>query len=117
MALIDDLKARFPNLDTASIDTYLPLYENTYKCYYNVEYGSNDCDDEIILNLLAHLVQINVNQSDGDSIKQVGSESVGSVSTSYIANPLDNNDKFFTSTIYGQTYKMLSAKNMGAYFV
>ncbi len=117
MALIDDLKTRFPNLDTDAIDTYLPLYENTYKCYYNAEYGSNACDDEIILNLLAHLVSINVTQSDGDQIRQVGSESVGSVSTSYVANPLDNNDKFFTSTIYGQTFKMLTDNNMGAYFV
>ena len=117
MALIDDLKTRFPTLDTTAIDTYIPLYENNYKCYYNAEYGSNDCDDEIILNLLAHLIQVNVNQDDGDSIKQIGSESVGSVSTSYVVAPLDNNDKFWTSTLYGQTYKMLLSKNMGAYFV
>lgn len=117
MALIDDLKSRFPNLDTTSIDTYLPLYENNYKCYYNAVYGSNDCDDEIILNLLAHLVQVNINQNDGDSIKQIGSESVGPVSTSYVVIPLDNNDKLWTSTIYGQTFKMLLSKNMGAYFV
>ena len=117
MALIDDLKARFTNLDDTSVDSYLPLYENNYKCYYNVEYGSNDCDDEIILNMLAHLVQVNVDQSDSEAIKQVGSESVGSVSTSYVVAPLDNSDKFWTSTFYGQTYKMLLSKNAGAYFV
>lgn len=117
MALIDDLKARFSNLDDTSVDTFLPLYENNYKCYYNVEYGSNDCDDEIILNMLAHLVQVNVDQSDSEAIKQVGSESVGSVSTSYVVAPLDNSDKFWTSTFYGQTYKMLLSKNAGAYFV
>lgn len=117
MALIDDLKARFPNLDGTSVDTYLPLYGNNYKCYYNAEYGLNNCDDEIILNMLAHLVQVNVNQNDNEQIRQVGSESVGSVSTSYVVAPLDNNDKFWTSTFYGQTYRMLLLKNMGAYFV
>ena len=45
MALIDDLKTRFPNLDTTAVETYLPLYENNYKCYYNAVYGSNECDD------------------------------------------------------------------------
>lgn len=117
MVLIDDIKARFPGLNTTSVDTYLPLYENNYNCYYNAIYGANTCDDEIILNMLAHLIQVNENQSDGEAIKQVGSESVGSVSASYVAVPLDNNDKFWTSTVYGQTYRMLLIKNMGAYFV
>lgn len=117
MALIEDIKARFPGLNTVSVDTYLPLYENNYNCYYNAVYGANGCDDEAILNLLAHLIQVNENQSDGEAIKQVGSESVGSVSTSYVVTPLDNNDKFWSSTIYGQTFKMLLSKNAGAYFV
>ena len=117
MALRDDIKTRFPNLDTTAVDTYTPLYVNTYKCYYNAEYGVNDCDNEVILHLFAHLIAVNVSQSDGDQIRQVGSESVGSVSTSYVVTPLDNNDKFFTSTIYGQTFKMLLSKNAGAYFV
>jgi hypothetical protein len=115
--LIDDLKAKFPNIDPTVIDTYFPLYETTYTCYYGASYGSNNCDDEIILFLLAHLITIADTNPFGESIKQVGSESVGGVSTSYIANALDNNDKFFTSTLYGQQYKLLTSKNMGMYFV
>ena len=115
--LVDDLINRFPNLDTTIIYKYFPLYEDTYSCYYNAIYGSNKCDDEIILTLLAHLIQVADSYSNGLAIQQVASESVGSVSTSYVATPLDNNDKFFTSTIYGQTYLMLIKKNMGMYFV
>lgn len=117
MALIDDLKAKFPNIDAATIDTYFPLYETTYTCYYGAVYGSSVCDDEIILYLLAHLITIADTFQSGESIQQIGSASVGSVSTSYIANPLDNNDKFFASTLYGQQYTLLTAKNMGMYFV
>lgn len=115
--LIDDLKAKFPNIDPAVIATYFPLYETTYTCYYGAEYGSNTCDDEVILYLLAHLITIADTNTSGESIKQVGSDSVGSVSTSYIANALDNDDKFYTSTLYGQTFKLLIAKNQGTYFV
>ena len=114
MAILTDLKTRFPNIDTDIIDTYFPIYENNYKCYYGAEYGQNDCDNEIILNLFAHLITV---ATDDEAIKQVGSESVGSVSTSYVANALENDDKFWTATIYGQVYKMLTARNVGSHFV
>jgi hypothetical protein len=115
--LLDDLKNRFPNISTVTIDTYYPLYDTTYTFYYGVEYGTNSQDNEIILNLLAHLITVAESKSDGSNIQQVGSESVGSISSSYVSIPLDNNDKFFTSTIYGQTYMMLIRKNMGMHFV
>lgn len=115
--LIDDLKAKFPNIDPTVIDTYFPLYETTYTCYYGALYGNDVCDNEIILYLLAHLITTAEGYSSGDTIKQVGSESVGGVSVSYVANALDNNEKFFTSTLYGQQYKLLTSKNMGMYFV
>lgn len=117
MTLIDDLKARFPDLDEVVVDKYLSFYENNYQCYYGAEYGLNSCDDEVLLNLFAHLITVANDTTDGESIKQVSSESVGSVSTSYIANALDNNDKFWTSSIYGQTYKLLTSNNMGCCFV
>jgi len=117
MAILTDLKARFPNMVTTDIDTYGVLYENNYLMYYNSVYGQNATDDEIILNLFAHLITVAVNTSDGESQKQIGSDNVGSVSTSYVVNALENDDKFWTSTIYGQTYKMLTARNVGSHFV
>lgn len=120
MALIEDLKARFPNIDTTLIDTNFPLFENNYKCYYGATYGNNDCDNEIILNLLAHLIvsQDTTAQTNGQPSYTVQSESVDGVSTSYAGmQNINLQDSFFYSTIYGQTYMMLIQKNTGAYFV
>lgn len=119
MALIDDLKARFSNINITTIDTYFPLYENNYKCYYGATYGNNDCDNEIILNLLAHLIVSASFTSDNNSPNFIAqSESVDGVSTSYAGmQNINLNDSFFYSTIYGQTYMMLIQKNTGAYFV
>ena len=118
MSLKNDLITRFPDLDTALIDKYLPLYETAYKVYYNADYGANKYDDEIILNLLAHLILISNAKNSGDNIKQVASESVGSVSVNYAPLQLANQDDvFFNSTIYGQVFKMLIKRNNGAYFV
>ena len=120
MALIDDIKTRFPMIDETTIDTYFPLYEDNYKCYYNAEYGDSDCDDEIILNLLAHLIVSadTATTTGGMPNLMAQSESVDGVSTSYAGMQLISlQDSFFFSTIYGQTYMMLISKNTGAYFV
>jgi hypothetical protein len=68
MALIDDLKTRFPDLDAGIIDKYFPIFEKNYKTYYNTEYGLNPDDDEIILNLLAHLIVVSANSSNATNI-------------------------------------------------
>lgn len=118
--LINDLKARFPNIDPTLIDTNFPLFENTYQCYYGATYGKDKCDDEIILNLLAHLIvsQDNATSSNGEANYIIQSESVDGVSTSFAGmQNIDLQDSFFYSTIYGQTFKMLTQKNTGAYFV
>ena len=115
--LIDDLKDSFPDLDEYIIDKYLPIYENRYKTYYNANYGINSDDNEIILNLLAHLITTANNQSDGSNVRQVASESVGGVSVSYTTNQLNSLESFFNTTIYGQTYLMLTKRNGGIYFV
>jgi len=117
--LADDLKSKFKDLDPRVIDRYLPMYENSYKCYYGANYGRNSCDDEIVLHLLAHLIFTADKQFDGTAVRQTASESVGSVSVSYATPtaPSTNEDMFFNSTIYGQTYLMLKSKNIGCYFV
>lgn len=119
MALIDDLKNRFPNIDTTTIDTYFTLYANNYNCYYGATYGNNQCDNEIILNLLAHLI-VSADNTSNDNMPSLmaQSESVDGVSTSFAGmQNINLDDSFFYSTIYGQTYMMLIRKNTGAYFV
>ena len=116
MALIDDFKTRFPNFDTTTVDEVLPTLENVWPCYYGGSYNL-ECDKEIILNLLAHLF-ISETASSNESIKGVASKSVGSVSTSYVANSQQNsNTDFFNTTKYGQRYIMLTSKNAGGVFV
>ena len=117
MALIDDFKARFPGFDVSEVDTYFPLIEGTYCCYYD---GDLDdvCDKEIILNLLAHLFVIEKTDSDF-TVQNVTSEKVGDVSTTYQNKSINNNDdSFFGSTKYGQKYLQLTSKiKAGAFFV
>ncbi|MFX4154239.1 DUF4054 domain-containing protein [Aliarcobacter butzleri] len=117
MAMIDDFKAKFPMISTATVDTYFPLFEDNYKCYYGADYGVNTCDNEAILYLLAHLITV-TNQSaltGSGPVLAIASESVDGVSTSYfMGNGNTNlNDSFFLSTIYGQIYLQLISKNYG----
>jgi len=117
MSLREDLISRFPDLDVSLIDKYLPIYKNRYKVYYNAEYGANKEDDEIILNLLAHLITVSSNFKNGENIKQISSESVNGVSVSYATQQSNIDDNFFNSTIYGQMFKVLIKKNNGAFFI
>lgn len=117
MAMIDDFKAKFPMIPTEKVNEYFPMFEATYKCYYGAEYGSNACDDEAILYLIAHLITISIQSSlNGASPTfAVASESVDGVSTSYFMGNGNTslNDSFFLSTIYGQIYLQLISKNYG----
>ena len=117
MAMIDDFKTKFPMIPTEKVNEYFPMFETTYKCYYGAEYGSNACDDEAILYLIAHLITISIQSSlNGASPTfSVASESVDGVSTSYFMGNGNTslNDSFFLSTIYGQIYLQLISKNYG----
>ena len=106
MSMIDDLKAKFPMIPAQTINTYFPMYEKTYKCYYGADYGLNSCDDEAILYLLAHLITVaNLSALTGATPSfAVASESVDGVSTSY-------------AVPYGQMFKMIISNNGGAIFV
>lgn len=124
MALIDDFKTRFPNIPAASVDTYLPLYtnNNTYRCYYDFDYGVDTCDNEIILTLLAHLLTLDLNDinssNNGSPTQTVASRAVGNVSESYVDYPIDSTkDEFFMTTRYGRLYLQLIKKNLGGVFV
>lgn len=117
MALIDDFKTRFPGFDTGVVDTYFPLIEPTYCCYYDGDL-EDPCDKEIILNLLAHLLVLETQPADS-SIQNQTSVKVGDVSTTFQNKTINNDDDaFFGSTKYGQKYLQLtSKKKVGVFFV
>ena len=116
MALIDDFKTRFPQLDTAAIDVLWASLEASWPCYYGFEYGSNACTDEAILNLIAHLFVVEQeSQTSSGSQKDISSQSVGSVSVTYSGGSVDSSSiQFFNTTIYGQKFLMLIKNRMGA---
>jgi len=114
VALIDDFKARFTEFETATVDTYLPILEPVYPAYYALEYTASAVTKEATLNLLAHLLTIEMSGS-ADSTKNIQSQSVGSVSVSY-ANITQAGGElfdFFSSTKYGQRFMLLTRNRYG----
>ena len=112
MALIDDFKARFPEFATATVDTYLPILEPVWPCYYNRTYEA--CVQEAVLNLVAHLLVMETS-SGSSSSQQVASKSVGSVSVSYVQPEQTGGDlrAMFSSTKYGQRFLLLAGRRYG----
>ena len=121
MALIDDLKTRFPDIPTGTIDTYYAAlsFSNAefWKCYFCFDYIQGDCNSEAILNLVAHLIMTESSGSDS-AIKDVSSVSVGSVSESYFEGSSVNSSQkdFFNTTKYGQKFLLLISTSGGAVF-
>ncbi len=118
MAIVDDFKARFPEFDAVAVDTYVPILEDIYPCYYCGNYDGNKCDKEIILNILAHLLLSEVNQSSAPN-KSVTSKSADGLSASYAeyASSTSMIEKFFSTSKYGQRYLMLTANRIGGFCV
>lgn len=115
MALIDDFKKRFPEFDPEVVDQYFPALEEVWPCYYGRPYSK--CNKEIILNLIAHLMVIQINPGSS-SIREQASRSVGSVSVSFTARTDTGGlSDFFGFTKYGQMYLMLTSTRRRAYFV
>lgn len=114
MPLLDDFKARFPQIDTATADTYVPLIEPEYRAYYNREY--NDANKEAILHLIAHFVVLESSDGgDGESVQPKASQAAGGVSESWRA-PSHSGGLFhdmFSTTRYGQRFLMLIAHKGG----
>ena len=117
MALVDDFKTRFPEFETAVVDQYLPdPLESVWPCYYGGDY-SIACDKEAILNLVAHLMLLEI-QTSSASPQSVASQSVGDVSQSFVAkNSSGYDNDFFMSTKYGARFLYLTASNIGGVFV
>lgn len=115
MALVDDIKARFPEFDAAVVDQYVPTLAPVWPCYYGGDYDQ-PCDREIILNLVAHLLTGEQAASQSAS-RSAQSKSVGSVSVSYGTAESNRTADFFLTTKYGQRFMMLTQSNIGGAFV
>lgn len=116
MSLEEDFKKRFENFKEDEINTYLPIFLESYKAYYNFEYGKNKTDDEAILMLIAHLIITAKNSLNNQGANlMISSQSVDGVSVSYVTPTSNNNDDFYYSTIYGQTFLRLKKSRIGVY--
>lgn len=114
MALADDLRQRFPELDAEQIVTYAPILEPVYPAYFVGNYSAAK-DREIIHNLLAHLLIMETRNTNGAGVRTVVSRTVGSVSESYADNSSKSQQaEFFSSTKYGQRFLLLTSYRRGA---
>jgi hypothetical protein len=120
MALLDDFKARFPNIDPALADQYVPILENVYICYYSFQYDAdNKCTQEAILNLIAHLLVLE-SKSSSASNRNTASKSADGLSVSYEAvsdATSSERTRFFNTTKYGQQFLILTSNRIGGFFV
>lgn len=119
MALIDDFKAKFPSFNEMTVDDNWNLISELYPCLYSFEYGCNNCTDQAILFLLAHLFVgfTDPRYSGADAFRKFDSKSVGSVSVNYGATSSNPSalQEFYGSTPYGNTFLMLIRPRMGVF--
>ena len=118
MALIDDFKTRFPEFDSAAVDTAWPALESLWPCLYGGQYGQGEaCTDQAILLLIAHLFYIEDSGEQGPTLTAV-SQSVGSVSvTNALSAATSDYRSFYGATKYGQQFLIITSKRQGAVFV
>ena len=115
MSILNDLIARFPEIDPVQAAETWPRLENVWPCYYGGKYAG--CGVEIILNLIAHLIIVDQNAGTETGLP-VASQSVLSVSESYAARSKSNwRTDFFSSTKYGENFIFLTSQRFGALFV
>lgn len=116
MVLIGDFKSRFPDFDETIVDKYFDTVQGVWRCYFPQSYS--DCNKEIILNLIAHLITVEQSPSSA-SIRSQTSRSVGGVSVSQAAaSSTDSLTDMFSFTKYGQRFLYLtSRRGARAYFV
>ncbi len=117
MALLTDFKARFPNIAAATADQFIPILEPVWPSYWGGDYDTPN-GQEIVLNLLAHLLVAETSTSD-DNTKTVQSQSVGSISESFAPGfaPASDRVAWFNTTKYGMRYLVLTGRRRGGVFV
>jgi hypothetical protein len=117
MAVAADFKIRFPEFDAVTVDQYIPILEPVWACYWGGRYDE-PCGQEIVLNLLAHLITIEISAGSGN-VKTALSKSVGNVSVSYSPGytPTSERNAWLKTTKYGARYLWLTSRNAGGFFV
>ncbi|MDH1085304.1 DUF4054 domain-containing protein [Pantoea brenneri] len=118
MSIQDDFLVRFPgDFDADDVTTYAYVFD-IYGCYYRGVY-EEDCNKEIILNIIAHLMQLEASPT-ASATRLVSSRSVAGVSTSYADYSDDKSylAGFLGMTRYGQhALFLMSLRAQRAYFV
>ena len=117
MAVSADFKIRFPEFDPATVDQYIPILEPVWPYYWGGRYDE-PCGQEIVLNLLAHLITIEISACS-ENVKTAQSKSVGNVSISYSQGyaPTSERNAWLKTTKYGARYLWLTSRNAGGFFV
>jgi len=113
--LIDDFKARFPVFDDDKYDATINILADVWPFYYG---GTYPDDQEIILNLVAHML-ISEEKAASSTVKDISSSSVDGVSISFAAASVSTSERsdWLRSTKYGQRYLMLTRNRAGGVFV
>lgn len=113
MTIQTDFEARFASANPAIV--WVEAIASTWTSYTCLAY--NDKNKEAILNLIAHLLTLDALPGTG-SARTAESKSVGSVSVSYGTSTTTSQwASFFNTTRYGQTYWLLTGRQVGARFV
>ena len=117
MAVAANFKTRVPEFEPATVDQYIPILEPVWPCYWGGRYDE-PCGQEIVLNLLAHLITVEISAGSGN-VKTAQSKSVGSVSVSYSQGyaPTSERNAWLKTTKYGARYLWLTSRNAGGFFV
>ena len=117
MAVSTDFKTRFPEFDAVTVDQYIPILEPVWPCYWGGVY-TDPCSQEIVLNLLAHLITVEIS-AGSENVKTAQSKSVGNVSISYSQGyaPTSERNAWLKTTKYGARYQLLTSRNAGGFFV
>ena len=115
MTVSTDFKTRFPEFDAVTVDQYIPILEPVWPSYWGGDYA---CGQEIVLNLLAHLITVEIS-AGSDNVKTAQSKSVGSVSISYSQGyaPTSERNAWLKTTKYGARYLWLTSRNAGGFFI
>ena len=117
MAVSTDFKTRFPEFEATTVDQYIPILEPVWPCYWGGVY-TDPCGQEIVLNLLAHLITVEIS-AGSENVKTAQSKSVGSVSVSYSQGyaPTSERNAWLKTTKYGARYLWLTSRNAGGVFI
>lgn len=120
MSLNSDFKKKFPQFSSEDVDNNFESIVAEYPCFYNKVYGDNDCNDQAILYLLAHLLNSTLVSSTSSGATGVeSSRSADGVSKSFDTSSTGNSESnsFWLSSVYGQKFKALIQFDGGVKFL